>query len=143
MSKKSSESGRKQGSCEDGPETLSPREIRFADAMAAGGTISDGASAAGISYRSASRWKIKGHIAAYIRARTTESLSQARAVLAAGARSSAVELVRLAKRARPDSTRVTASRAVLDAAICATEIASLEERLVELESVLATRAGRP
>jgi molybdenum-dependent DNA-binding transcriptional regulator ModE len=143
MSDKSSESGRKHGNCEQGTETLSPREIRFADAIAAGGTISDGATAAGISYRSASRWKVKDRIAAAIRSRTTESLSQARAVLAAGARSSAVELVRLAKRARPDSARVTASRAVLDAAIFATEIASLEERLVELESALAARAGRP
>jgi len=143
MTKKSSESGRKHRDCEDGAEPLSPREIRFADAIAGGGTISDGATAAGISYRSASRWKAQRHIAAAIRSRTTESLSQARAVLAAGARSSAVELVRLAKRARPDSARVTASRAVLDAAICATEIASLEERLVELESALATRGGRP
>ena len=143
MNKKSSESGRRHRNREDGSVELSPREIRFADAIAAGGTISDGATAAGISYRSASRWKAQNHIAAAIRSRTTESLSQARAVLAAGARSSAVELVRLAKRARPDSARVTASRAVLDAAICATEIASLEERLVELESALATRGGRP
>jgi len=143
MSKKSSESGRKQGSCEDGPERLSPREIRFADAIAAGGTISDGATAAGISYRSASRWKTKEHIAAYIRARTTESLSQARAVLAAGARSAAVELVRLAKRARPDSARITASRTVLESTICASEIEDLEARLAELESALADRGGRP
>jgi hypothetical protein len=35
MSKNSSETGRKQGNCENGTEALSPRETRFADALAA------------------------------------------------------------------------------------------------------------
>jgi len=117
-----------------------PRETRLIDAIAAGAALMDGARAAGISYRTAKRWHRKPHIARAIRARTTESLSQARAVLASGARRAATELVRLAANAQPDSARVAASRSVIEAATRTAEIEELESRLTEIEAAVA--AGR-
>ena len=128
------QSGPKSGDSAVSQREPTPNEIRFIDAIAAGGSLIDGARAARISYRTAKRWHRKDHVAKAIRARTNEHLSQARAVLASGASRAAAELVRLAGRARPDSARVTASKAVIEAATRMAEIEELESRVAELEA---------
>jgi len=119
---------------------LNLRETRFVDALAEGETHAHAASVAGISERTGRRWLHKPHIAQALRNRIAESRSQARAVLAAGARRAATELVRLAGNARPDSARVAASKAVIEASNTIDELEELDSRLAEVEAALV--AGR-
>ncbi len=123
-------------------EALTPAETRFVDAIASGGSLSDGATAAGISYRSAKRWHRKAHIQAAIKARVSESLSQARAVLASGSARAARGLVDMADgTAEAHAARVAAARAVIESAAKLSEQTDLEERIAELERL--NTAGAP
>ncbi|MBN2574929.1 MAG: hypothetical protein JXP73_10230 [Deltaproteobacteria bacterium] len=119
---------------EGDPEGLSVHEVAFVDALAAGGSLTDGAKAAGISYRSAKRWHRKPEIARAIRARTDANMSQARATLASGAARAARQLAKLAESARPDAARIAACRTVIGQAAELGVIEELSARLAELES---------
>lgn len=121
------------------PEGLTVHETAFVDALAAGGSLHDGAKAAGISYRSAKRWHRKPEIASAIRARTAANMSQARATLASGAARAARELSKLAKSARPDAARISACRSVISQAAELGVIEELSERLTELETKLGRK----
>ena len=122
---------------EEDPEGLSPQEMAFVDAIAGGGSLQDGATAAGISYRSAKRWHRKEQIIAAVRARISASLAQARAVLAAGAGRAARSLVALSDGASVgDAPKISASLAVLNSAAKFGELQDLEDRLAELEQRL-------
>ena len=118
----------------DDPEGLTVPETAFVDALAAGGSLQDGATAAGISYRSAKRWHHKDHIAAAIRTRVSENFSQARAVLAAGASRAARQLTTLADTAAPDAARIAACKAVIENASKLGELQDIETLLAELEA---------
>jgi len=119
---------------ETDPEGLTPQETAFVDALAAGDGLRNGATAAGISYRSAKRWHRKDHIATAIRSRVSENFSQARAVLAAGASRAARQLTNLADTAEPDAARIAACKAVIENAATLGELQEVSDRLAELES---------
>lgn len=118
------------------PEGLTPAETAFADAIAAGGSLQDGAKAAGISYRSAKRWHRKPEIASAIRSRTAAAMSQTRATLASGAARAARQLAKLAENAKPDAARVAACRSIIGQAAELGALEELSERLADLESRL-------
>lgn len=125
------------------PEGLDARETAFADALAAGHSLRDGATAAGIGYRTAKRWRKRPEIAGAIRARVSENLAMARAVLASGASRAARSLVNMSDGARPaDAPTVSAARAVVESANRLVEIEELETRLTELEARLQVNARR-
>jgi len=127
---------------DEDPEGLSLQEAAFVDAVAAGGTLQDGATAAGISYRTAKRWHRKDQIMAAVRARISASLAQARAVLASGAGRAARSLVELSDTAGVgDAPKISASRAVIDGATKLVEIEELSARLAELEARLGQQPG--
>jgi hypothetical protein len=127
-------SGTSGAESEDDPEGLTPQEVAFVDALASGASLQDGATAAGISYRSAKRWHHKDHIAAAIRTRVSENFSQARAVLAAGASRAARQLTSLADTAEPDAARIAACKAVIENASKLGELQDIETLLAELEA---------
>lgn len=120
------------------PEGLDPRELAFADAIASGSSLKEGATAAGISYRTSKRWHKRPEIAGAIRARVSENLAMARAVLASGASRAARSLVNMSDGARPaDAPTVSAARAVVESASRLVEIEEIETRLAEIESRLS------
>lgn len=122
------------GNTEAEPAALTVREERFVAAIVTGQSIADGATAAGVSYRTGKRWRHRDQIVRAIRARTNETLGQARAVLAAGARSAAESLVAMATGTRKASTAsVMAARAVLEGATRLIELDELSARLDALE----------
>jgi hypothetical protein len=124
------------------PDGLNPAEEAFVDACASGRGLKNGASAAGISYRSAKRWHKKAHIAAAIRARCSENLSQARATLAAGANAAAGALVSMADGSVvADAPRVTSARGVLEHATKLVELEDIHQELAEIKVQLATMPG--
>ena len=126
-----------------GGEALSPREIRFADELAAGRSLADAASSVGISPRSARRWRKKPEIAEAVRARLAESISMARAILSAGASKAALGLVDMSSGdAEPNSARVSAARGVLESAMKFAELEDVVERLTKLEAQL-NQASEP
>jgi hypothetical protein len=129
------EIGRSGDGDDDAETRLSPREMAFADALASGATTADAAIVAGISVRSARRWKIRPHVQVAIRARVNESLSQARAVLASGATRAAAALVGMADgTVRATSPRVQAARSVVESAVQLTDLQDLRDQMAALES---------
>lgn len=118
-------------------EVLTARQIAFVDACAAGKTLKEGATDAGVSYRTAKRWHKQETIAAAIHARLTENLSQARAVLASGSARAARALVNMADGTQEaEAARVSAARAVVEGASLLVETEEQEHRLTELEARL-------
>ena len=126
----------------DDPEGLTVPETAFVDALAAGGTLHDGATAAGISYRSAKRWHRKVELLAAIRSRTSASMSQARATLASSAARAARELSKLAESAKPDAARILACRSVIGHAAELGVLEELTDRLATLEAAQGKQPGR-
>jgi hypothetical protein len=122
------------------PEGLDVRELRFADALAAGETQNDAAKAAGVSIRTARRWAHHVPIVAAVRARVTASLAQARAVLAAGSGRAAASLVAMGtgKRAAT-SPKVAAATKTIELATKLAELEDVVARLSELESRLSEK----
>jgi hypothetical protein len=115
--------------------------LAFAEALAAGSTQNDAASAAHVSVRTARRWAHRPEIVAAVRARQVASVAQARGVLAAGAARAARSLVDMSDgKAEADAPRVTAARAVVDGANRLIDLADLEARLADLEARLPTGA---
>ncbi len=137
-----SDSGQKPNETEEAPEELSARETRFSDELASGTSLADAASAVGISPRSARRWRKKPEIAEAVRARLSENVSMARAILSAGASKAAIGLVDMASGTAPaESARVSAARGVLESTMKLTELEDVIERLAALEAQLANHPG--
>jgi HD-like signal output (HDOD) protein len=124
-----------------GPESagaLTPREVLFVEGIARGESLADSATAAGVSYRTARRWRLKPHVAEAIRNRVGENLSQTRAILSAGSSRAARSLVSMSDGTTPaESARVSAARAVVESATKLAEIEELASRLAEIEAQLA------
>jgi hypothetical protein len=128
----------------DGPDAeaaLSPREVRFVDAIAAGEVSCHAAKLAGIADRTGRRWRQRAEIQAAVRARLNDSLGSARAILAQGSARAARSLVDMSD-GETDATspKVAASRAVVEGATRLVEIEELGTRLAALEARL--RQGR-
>jgi hypothetical protein len=127
-----------------GEDGLSPEKTRFVEAIVEGQSVADAAKVAGRSPRTGRRWKTEPEVAGAIRARLSEAMAQARAVLAAGSVRAARSLVSMAD-GSAEPARVSAAKAVIESASRLCEIQELEERLAELEEQLAldgTRKGR-
>lgn len=121
-------------------EGLPPRELLFADALAAGGNLHDGATAADIGYRTAKRWHKRPEIIAAIRTRVSLSLSQARSVLASGSAHAARSLVDMSDGARKAlAPKVSAARAVIETSSRLAELDALTARLAELEARISQK----
>jgi molybdenum-dependent DNA-binding transcriptional regulator ModE len=119
----------------NGERSLSARQSRFAEALAEGATIADGAKAAGISYRTGKRWRHLPAVEEACRLRARENLSQARATLAAGAGRAAASLVRMATDdRRADAAKVSAAVKTLELSARLVEFDELSERLAALEA---------
>ena len=126
----------------DESDGLSPMELRFIDMAATGeSSMEEMAVKLGASARSLRRWKARPEVASAIRARTNESMSLARAVLAAGASRAARELVDLAENAEPDSARVAACVAVVANATKLSEAESMQAEINEIRAQLASTPG--
>ena len=127
----------------DGTPLLSPREARLVDGIAAGKTLADSATGAGISYRSARRYRLKPHVAEAIRNRIAENLAQCRAILSAGSSRAATALVAMADgTAAPDAARVSAAARVLESSLKLNETLELESRICALEAQGGHQHGR-
>lgn len=125
------------------PDGLHARELAFVDVIASGASLKDGATTAGIGYRTAKRWHKRPEIVAAIRARVSENLAMARAVLASGASRAARSLVDMSDGTRTaDAPTVSAARAVVESASRLCEIQELEARLTELEARLQDKTRR-
>ena len=138
-----SESGRIPDDDEGDTESLSAREIRFVDALAAGATPREAATQVGISDRTGRRWRQKPEIQAAIRSRLNDSIAVAKSILASGAAKAATGLVSMASgEAIADSARVSACRAVTEGATRLIELDELQARLSELEARLSEQPNR-
>lgn len=115
---------------------LSPMELRFVDMSASGQSMEDMAAELGVTSRTLRRWKARSEVASQIRARTSESMALARAVLSAGASRAARELVGLAENAEPDSARIAACRSVIEQAGQLGELQDISDKLADLEKRL-------
>jgi thioredoxin-like negative regulator of GroEL len=126
----------------DESDGLSPMELRFIDMAATGeSSMEEMAVKLGASARSLRRWKARPEVASAIRARTNESMSLARAVLAAGASRAARQLVDLAENAEPDSARIAACMGVIAQATASTTIEEIEAGLAKVEAWKAGKLG--
>jgi hypothetical protein len=126
------------------PEPLNARELLLVEAIAKGESLADSATAAGISYRTARRWRLKLHVAEQIRNRVSENLAQTRAILSAGSSRAAKGLVSMAEnKARPNSARVASALGVLNSAMKLAELSDVIERLAKLEEQLANQPSAP
>lgn len=125
---------------QDAEAALSPREVRFVDALAAGETSCQASKLVGIADRTGRRWRLRPEIQAAIRSRLNDSLGAARAILACGAARAATGLVAMADGSEPaESPRVAAARAVVEGATRLVEIEEIGTRLAELEARLQQR----
>ena len=137
-----SETGQNPAEEDEPADTLSVRQTRFVDELASGSSLADAATAVGISSRSARRWRKKSEIAEAVRARLSENVSMARAILSAGASKAASGLVDMASGKAPaESARVSAARGVLESTMKLTELEDVVERLAKLEEQLASLPG--
>jgi hypothetical protein len=125
------------------PEPLNAREALLVEGIAKGESLADSATAAGISYRTARRWRLKPHVSEAIRARVSENLAQTRAILSAGSSRAARGLVAMADAsAEPNSARVASALGVLNSALKLAELEDVVERLTKLEEQLANQPGK-
>ena len=123
-------------------ETLDARELRFVDLVASGSTLGDAATAIGIGYRTARRWKKRPEIVSAIKDRASEQVALGRAVLAAGMGRAARSLVDMADgQAKAEPARVSAARAVVEVTARLVELETVNERLAQLEERLARTPG--
>jgi hypothetical protein len=126
------------------PEPLNARELLLVEAIAKGESLADSATAAGVSYRTARRWRLKPHVAEQIRNRVSENLAQTRAILSAGSSRAARGLVAMADGTAPaEAARCSAARGVLESAMKLAELEDVIERLTKLEEQLAQQPGKP
>ncbi len=140
MTKNLSDSGRSgddEGSAANEAKPLSPRELRFVQALASGKTLAQASQAVGISPRSGRRWRSTPRVATALREALQEQVGQCKAVLASGAARAARSLVRMTD-GKGTAVRVAASKAVVDNAIKTVEIDELQAKVADLEATLAT-----
>lgn len=116
----------------EAPDGLTPEESSFVDALSCGASIPDAAKLVGLSPRSGRRWKAKAHVASALRARLSENVGLAKAVLAAGAARAATALVEIAGGQKADPVQVSACRSVLENAIKAIEISDLQAEVAKI-----------
>jgi hypothetical protein len=139
-----SESGRIPDDDEGDTESLSARETRFVDALAAGTTPHEAAKAIGLSDRSGRRWRQKSYLMAAIKVRLADSIAVGRSILAAGMAKAATGLVAMASgESAADSARVSACRAVTEGAVKLCELADLQAQLAEIQAQLAGQPRAP
>jgi X-X-X-Leu-X-X-Gly heptad repeat protein len=136
------EIGQFRAPAEPGERALSPREIRFVNALSVGRSPSEAANEIGLSDRSGRRWRKKPEIIEAIRARLSENIAVGRSILASGMAKAATGLVEMASgAAEADAARVSACRAVTEGAVKLCELADLQQQLAEIQQQLATVPG--
>ena len=119
----------------DNDEGLDAVELRAADMIAAGSTIEETATATGKSTRTIRRWKKDPRIAAVIKARASEAVAMARAVLSSGMHRASRSLVDMSDgKTKAEAAKVSAARAVVETTTRIVEIEEIEARLAELEA---------
>ncbi len=122
---------------QDEESRLSPRQVLFVDAIAAGEVSCHAAELAGVCARTARRWRQRPEIQAAVRSRLNDSLGSARAILAQGSARAAKSLVDMSDgEADATSPKVAASRAVIEQATNLAAVEELQARLAELEARL-------
>jgi hypothetical protein len=137
-----SESGRKPEDDDEGENSLSAQEIRFADALATGATPREAAKSVGISERTGRRWRQKVEIMAAIRARLNDAIAVGRSILASGHAQAATAIVGMAGGAVPaESSRIAACRVVIESNEKWGELAEVKAELDEIKTALATMPG--
>jgi hypothetical protein len=132
---------------DEGPASearLSPREVLFIDALAAGENSCQASKIAGISERTGRRWRLeRPEIQASVRARLNDSLGSARAILAQGSARAAKSLVDMSDgEADATSPKVAASREVIAQATALASVADLQAELEIIKQQLAGMPGR-
>jgi hypothetical protein len=139
------DSGQKPDDVDEGEDSLSARETRFVDALAAGRVPSEAAKEIDLSDRSGRRWRKKPHIVEAIRARLSENIAVGKSILAAGMAKAATGLVAMASGDTPaESARVAACRAVTEGAVKLCELSDLQLEVEAIRSQLASQpGGRP
>jgi hypothetical protein len=129
-----------------GAQELTARQVAAIGAILANSTQEEAAAAVGITPRTLRRWSANERFAAELRRQRTRVLDQVATVLAGGAAAAARSLIQIATgEARASAARVSAAKAVIDAAQRLEEAGTIAGRLDELEQQLAapgTRGGR-
>jgi hypothetical protein len=119
-----------------GTGALTPRQRRYAMALAKGATAGQAAKAAGVSERTGRHWRRqRPEMERFIRARQAEDMALGRAVLVSGVAKCSRALVSMGSgRVPADAARITACRVVLDTANGWTDLADVIARLDVLEA---------
>jgi hypothetical protein len=131
---------------DEGPASeslLSPRELRFIEALASGETSCQASKVAGVSDRTGRRWRLeRAEIQAAVRARLNDSLGSARAILAQGSARAAKSLVAMSDgESDATSPKVAASREVIAQATALTSVADLAAELADIKQQFAALPG--
>ncbi len=120
---------------------LTPRQIRAVSAILEADTRADAARQAGVSERTLRRWANLDPFRAEVRRQRSRVLDSTASILAGGSARCAAVLIQVATTGGGplDAVRVSAARAVLDAATKAEELSTVTARLDELEASFAAQ----
>jgi hypothetical protein len=128
----------------DSDDVLNALELRLVELVAAGYSYEDTGALIGLSPRTCRRWAKRPEIAQAIKARASEQVAGARAILASGMSRAARSLVDMSDgKTKADSATVSAARCVVEATAKLVEMEELQTRLSELEAALAQQPGQP
>jgi hypothetical protein len=127
----------------EGDEVLNALELRFVELIASGATYEDTGAQIGRSPRTCRRWSKRPEIAAAVKARASEQVSGARAILTSGMSRAARSLVSMSDGAvKAEPAKVAASKAVIEATTRLVEVEEIQNRLSEIEARLAEQPNR-
>ncbi len=123
------------------PKQASRRQIAFVDALSAGMTIQESASALGISERTARRWYADARVRAALKAVQADALADVTRRMNAGSRAALDVLSDVMNdKDQSGAVRIRAADLWLSHAFRARELLDIEERLQALEKVIHERA---
>jgi len=125
-------------------ELLNALELRFVELIASGHSYEDTGALIGRSPRTCRRWaKQRPDIAQAIKARASEQVAGARAILASGMSRAARSLVDMSDgKVKADSATVSAARCVVESTVKLIETAELRDEVEAIKQQLATMPGR-
>jgi hypothetical protein len=122
----------------DGDEVLNALELRFVELIAAGTSYEDTGAQIGRSPRTCRRWSKRPEIAAAIKARASEQVSGARAILTSGMSRAARSLVEMSDgKTKAEPAKVASAKAVIEATTRLVEVDDLKQEVAEIKAQLA------
>ena len=117
---------------------LTPAQARYVAVRLTARSMTEAATAVGVTERTARRWEAMPHVAAALRVQRDAALDEATMAAATVVRDAFWSLADIARdKTMPPATRVAAWRVILDSALRFREQVELAARLAELEGRLS------